>query len=174
MHMNYFFELLKILLPAVIVFLTAFYLMRYYLSNEREKRNMEMKSAATKETIMLRLQAYERMILFLERVNPSAMVMRMNKTNVDAANFQMQLLQTIRSEFEHNIAQQLYVSNEAWQMLKNTKEEVIRQINLAKEKVSDTETAVTLSKILIANSASVSGTISSAIILLKKEASQLF
>lgn len=172
--MDFVTELLKITLPAVIVFLTAFYLIRFFLKNETEKRLIENKSMVSKETILLRLQAFERMILFLERINPSSMVMRTDKNNVSAANFQLQLLATIRSEFEHNLAQQLYVSNETWQLVVNTKEEIIKQINLAKGKMSDNENAMVLAKTIIANTNGVQSLIMATISMLKKEAARLF
>ncbi|MBT4968423.1 MAG: hypothetical protein HOM80_05400, partial [Bacteroidetes bacterium] len=124
--MDFMLELLKIVLPAVIVFFTAFYLIKFFLKNETDKKYIENKALVNKETILLRLQAYERLVLFLERMSPSAMVMRMNKNNLSAADFHLQLLSTVRSEFEHNLAQQLYISNESWQMLVNAKEEVIK------------------------------------------------
>ena len=172
--MDFMLELLKIVLPAVIVFFTAFYLIKFFLKNETDKKYIENKALLNKETILLRLQAYERLVLFLERMSPSAMVMRMNKNNLSAADFHLQLLSTVRSEFEHNLAQQLYISNESWQMLVNAKEEVIKQLNLAKEKMSDTETAVVLTKTIIANSNSVRSLLVATIAMLKKEAAQLF
>ena len=172
--MDFLAELLKIILPAVIVFLTAFYLIRFFLKSETEKRMIENKALVSKETTLLRLQAYERMILFLERINPSSMVMRMDKSNLSAADFQLQLLATVRTEFEHNLAQQLYISNETWQMVSNTKEEIIKQINLAKAKMSDNENATVLTKTIIANSVGVRALIVSTISMLKKEASQIF
>ncbi|MBT3423592.1 MAG: hypothetical protein HOD63_12985 [Bacteroidetes bacterium] len=172
--MDFMLELLKIVLPAVIVFFTAFYLIKFFLKNETDKKYIENKALVNKETILLRLQAYERLVLFLERMSPSAMVMRMNKNNLSAADFHLQLLSTVRSEFEHNLAQQLYISNESWQMLVNAKEEVIKQLNLAKEKMSDTETAVVLTKTIIANSNSVRSLLVATIAMLKKEAAQLF
>jgi hypothetical protein len=172
--MDFLLELIKILLPAVIVFLTAYFLIKFFLTSEREKKIIENKALSKKETIMLRLQAYERMILFLERINPSSLVMRMNKNNLSAADLHIQLLTSIRSEFEHNLAQQLYISNESWQLVTNAKEEVVKQINMAKEKMSDTQTAVQLTKVIIANSAGVQQMISRSISLIKKEAAQLF
>ena len=172
--MDFISELLKICIPALIVFFTAFILIRLFLKNETEKRLIESKAQVTKETTMLRLQAYERMILFLERIDPSSMVMRMDKNKISASNFHLQLLATIRTEFEHNLAQQLYISNESWQKVINTKEEIIKQINLAKGKMKENNSALDLTKIIIANSTTVRALIISSISMLKKEASQLF
>ena len=97
------FEIVKMILPAGIVFLTTYYLVKNFLDHESRKRVIDVKLANQALITPIRLQAYERVILFLERINPNSMVMRLNKTG-SAANFQGELLKTIRSEFEHNLS----------------------------------------------------------------------
>src|SRR3569832_2104516 len=94
------FEILKIILPSGIVFLTTYYLVKNFLDHENRKRVVDLKLANQTLITPIRLQAYERVILFLERINPNSMVMRLNKTG-SAVNFQSEILKTIRSEFEH-------------------------------------------------------------------------
>ncbi|MEN9743309.1 MAG: hypothetical protein RLZZ65_1114 [Bacteroidota bacterium] len=78
-----------------------------------------------------KLEAYQRLILLLERLHPSQLTLRVLQVQSSATAQQTILLQTVRDEFEHNIAQQLFVSEQAWSALLQSKEEVIRVINMA-------------------------------------------
>jgi len=172
--MNHFFELLKILLPSVVVFLTAYYLFRIQLQSEKEKKVWEGKKSLQKETLILRLQAYERLLLLLERIKPLSIVMRLSNNNETALSFHRQVLATVRAEFEHNIAQQLYVSKEAWELVVSAKEEILKDLNLAKEKIKDDDSALFLVKLIITESDSQNKLVFSAIDFLKNEANTLF
>lgn len=142
------FEIVKIILPAGIVFLTTYYLVKNFLDHENRKRVVDAKIANQAILTPIRLQAYERVILFLERINPSGMVMRLSKTG-SAANFQAELLKTIRSEFEHNLSQQVYMSQKSWDAVVKAKEETIKLINIASGKVSAEATAMDLAQSVV-------------------------
>jgi hypothetical protein len=142
------FELLKIILPSGIVFLTTYYLVKNFLDHENRKRVVDLKLANQAVITPIRLQAYERVILFLERINPNSMVMRLNKTG-SAANFQSEILKTIRSEFEHNLSQQIYISSKSWEAVVKAKEETIKLINIAASKVSAEGGAMDLAQAVI-------------------------
>ncbi len=79
--------------------------------------------------IQLQLQAYERLILLTERIALPNLISRMNQPGISGSDMQMLLTQSIRQEFDHNITQQLYVSPEAWDAVKNLKEQNIHIIN---------------------------------------------
>jgi|SRR4051812_27863721 len=142
------FEIVKIILPAGIVFLTTYYLVKNFLDHDSKKRVVDVKLANQAVLTPIRLQAYERVILFLERINPNGMVMRLNKTG-SAANFQGELLKTIRSEFEHNLSQQIYMSTKSWEALVKAKEETIKLINIAAGKVNADATAMELAQAVL-------------------------
>lgn len=146
--MDDFFEILKLLLPALLVFLTTFYMLKKFLDNEDKKRLMELKQEGHKFVTPIRFQAYERMILFLERISPENLLMRVHKPGMNARIFQAELLQTIRTEFEHNISQQIYISNSGWDLVKRSKEETIKIINIASSKVNDNSSGLDLSKVI--------------------------
>ena len=146
--MDYLFELIKIILPAVIVFLTAYYLVKNFLDHESRKKSLDLKLANQTVITPIRLQAYERIILFLERINPNSMVMRLNKTG-GAATFQGELLKTIRSEFEHNLSQQIYMSSKSWEAVLQAKEETIKLINVASARVNADSGAMELAQAII-------------------------
>jgi hypothetical protein len=147
--MDYLFEIVKIILPAAIVFLTAYYLVKNFLDHASRNKALDLK--LTNQTVItpIRLQAYERVILFLERINPNSMVMRLNKA-VSAAAFQGELLKTIRTEFEHNLSQQIYMSNRSWEAVVKAKEETIKLVNIASTKVSSDASGMDLAQAVVA------------------------
>ncbi|MDT8394321.1 MAG: hypothetical protein RQ761_10775 [Bacteroidales bacterium] len=139
--MKEFLEILKYILPSLVVFATAFYLIRTFLDHELKQSNEVKMDENRKASLPLRFQAYERIILFLERINPANMVLRVNKAGLSKEVFQTELLQTVREEYEHNLAQQIYMSDKAWEMVKSAKEEVLSDINTAAAKMTEKNTA---------------------------------
>lgn len=144
------FNVLLALLPSVVVFLTAFYLIRSFLGTRvREgdaQRLADLKRDDRKHVLPLRLQAYERLTLFLERISPGALVLRTHKSSMTAAMLHRELLATVREEFEHNVTQQIYVSERAWQQVKMAKEETIRIFNIAYEQTGEAQPGTALSQ----------------------------
>lgn len=173
--MEMFFDLLKFVLPSVVVFLTAFYSIKYFLHNESRRRLEEFKLANQKVITPLKLQAYERVVLFLERISPSGLVLRINKRGMSAQSFYSELLRTIRDEFEHNLSQQVYMSNNAWEKVLNAKEETVKIINIAYGRVSPNDDAMELGKQVIGVASQLEKLPSKiAIEALKKEVSIVF
>ena len=118
-------DLLKILLPAGAVFAAAYLIVKRFLDNERDRRELENKRQNQAAVTPLRLQAYERIVIFLERINPSALVVRVGRNGLNA----------IKAEYEHNLSQQIYMSYNAWELVKTTKEEIIKLVNITSTKV---------------------------------------
>lgn len=85
----------------------------------------------------LRLQAYERMALYLERIEPTQLVMRIHAPGLTVAQEQNLLLTAIRSEFEHNLSQQIYISNPVWKQICNAKDDIIEIVNTVAEQMED-------------------------------------
>ncbi len=106
----------------------------------------QLKQEDKKLITPIRLQAYERLALYLERISPQSLVFRNQKPGQTAYQLQSTLLQNIRDEFEHNLSQQLYVSSEVWSMIKTSKEEIVRLVNTAATNVQANEQAFELSK----------------------------
>ncbi len=172
--MDQTFEIFKLILPAGIVFITTYYLVKNFLDHENRKRSVDLKLANQSLITPVRLQAYERVVLFLERINPNSMVMRLNKTG-SAANFQSELLKTIRSEFEHNLAQQIYISSKSWEAIVRGKEETIKLINIAAGKVSADAPAMDLAQSIIGVSSQLSELPTKSVIeFVKKEIAKEF
>lgn len=123
-------EILKYTLPALIVMLTAYLVINGFFKNESRKLDVQLRKEHTKETLLLRLQAYERLMIFLERISPANLLVRFDKQDMSAVEFQQILIASIRQEYEHNLSQQIYVSAEAWRLVNLAKDETIKVINL--------------------------------------------
>lgn len=130
MDLNALLDILKYTLPALIVFLTAYFLLTRYMQKDATAKVIELKMKRDKEIVMLRLQAYERLALFLERINPAAVVSRVRNPDMIANELQYAMVKNIREEFEHNLSQQVYVSSNAWNLIVAAKDEIIKTINL--------------------------------------------
>ena len=142
-------EILKYTLPALVVFATTVYLVKKYFDGEDKKRKQQL-FINNQGTIMpLRLQAYERMILFLERISPESLIIRVNRSGYTCQQLQSELMNAIRSEFEHNLSQQLYVSPGAWEMLKIARGRTIQLINMMADKVQKDSPSINLSKAIL-------------------------
>jgi len=139
-------EILKYVLPSLIVFATTVYLVKKYFDGEEKKRQQQSVLNNQNMITPLRLQAYERAILFLERISPENLIMRVNKPGLTCQQLQSELLHTIRSEFEHNLSQQIYISHGAWEMLKIARGRTIQMINTITEKQPHDSPAINLSK----------------------------
>ena len=134
--MDALWEILRIILPATAVFIAAFFTQKHFLENEQQRRDHELRKAGQSLLTPLRLQAYERIVIFLERIHPNTMVVRVNKHGMTAHQFHMELIRTVKSEYEHNLSQQIYVSHGAWELVKNAKEEITKLINISATKVA--------------------------------------
>lgn len=151
--MNELLEFLKIILPAIAILAIVYVMMREftkqnskqfdYLKSEQEllrtRMKNEKKSDNIKTSMPLKFQAYERMSLFLERINPPNLLTRVVKPKMSTGILQASLLSTIREEYEHNMSQQLYISDKAWELVKAAKEDVVRTTNSSAAKFKSDE-----------------------------------
>ena len=147
--MDVLLEILKYTLPAFIVFLTVWVMLRTWSRNEKSRRESEFNMHITDDILPVRLQAYERIILLLERISPDSMIMRISRPDYSAKQFQSELLTSIKSEYDHNLAQQTYVSTEAWEKVKAAKNQVINLINNAATELKPGATGPTLGKLIL-------------------------
>jgi len=143
------FELLKLLLPSLLVFLAGYLAIERLLRAESNRRKAEIAVDRQKISTPIRLQAYERLVLYLERISPESLLIRVNQPNLTAKKLQSNLLTNIRTEWEHNLSQQLYISNKAWSIVKNAKENVIKLINTCSDKIEGDKPSILLSKIIL-------------------------
>ncbi|MBL7925232.1 MAG: hypothetical protein JNL88_13610 [Bacteroidia bacterium] len=139
-------DFLVYLAPSLLVFFTAWFLVKRFLQRESALKILELKSAHQKELLPLRLQAYERISIYLERISPNVMLLNQYEPGMTVLEFQQKLLEMIRGEFEHNYAQQIYISGPLWTVIRNAKEEVARQVISAASALDPEAPAYQLSK----------------------------
>ena len=142
-------DILKIVLPALLVFLTAYFLLNKMLNNEVDRRNKKLKSKVAGETIKIRLQAYERLALVLERMTPNVLILNTIQPNMNCIDFQKELMNTIRNEFSHNLSQQIYVSDELWNSMKVVQETLLKLVISCSSQFPPTNSATDLAEQII-------------------------
>ena len=138
----------KILLPAALVLYAMYLTMKSILAKEVVKANLDYKIENAKVALPNKIQAFERMSLFLERLSPGNLVLRLNNTNMTAKELQHLMISEIREEFNHNLSQQIYMSDKSWDLIKNTVEDVIALINTNAEKLDVDAKSVDLAKLI--------------------------
>ncbi|MFM6935813.1 MAG: hypothetical protein ACKOXP_10240 [Flavobacteriales bacterium] len=138
------FLLLMLFFGLTIVALIYFFLKRQE-DQEVIKLQLELRKGRQEFFLPARLEAYQRAILLMERIHPNSLVMRAHQGNVTALAQQGILLKTIREEFDHNVAQQLFISEAGWKMMRDSKEESIRLINLAAAQMGENASSLDLS-----------------------------
>lgn len=121
-------QLLFYVLPAVVVGVIAFYFFNLHTRNEEHRRRFLLHKESQKHALPLRLQAYERMALFLERIAPGNLLVRIKPGGNSKETYSNLLIKTIEQEFEHNLAQQIYISDECWNVIKASKNATITNI----------------------------------------------
>lgn len=169
-EMIQFLEILKYIVPALVVFFTAYYMMNIVLRRTLIEKKTEFALKSSKVVTPARMQAYERMILFMERISPDNMLMRTLKPKMSAKELQRTLLSEIRREFDHNLSQQLYLSDEIWETIKSAKESLVKLINSAGIKIHAEANGMELSKaILDMYTQAETPPVQAAISMLKKE-----
>jgi hypothetical protein len=144
--MDALLDFIKILVPASVVLYAVYLLVRSFIIKEIELKKLEIRSRSIETVLPVRLQAYERMTLFLERTAPQNLLIRMNQAGITARDFQKILLEEIRNEYNHNVSQQIYIGEEVWSVIKNAKEDVIININEAAQQVHSDAPSIELAK----------------------------
>ena len=129
------------LLPAIVVGLVAYYFFKGHTANEEGRRRYLIQKEAQKSIIPIRLQAYERLTLFLERIDPNKLLLRVKPFSDNLQEYETLLIQNIDNEHEHNLVQQIYITPDCWNLInaaKNATIQVIRQASM-NEKVDDAD-----------------------------------
>jgi hypothetical protein len=142
-------DILKITIPALLVLIMAWILLRNMIKNDQNKRNQELIMQNSRTVMPIRLQAYERIVLFLERISLESMLLRVSSPGISAAQLHSALLTTIRSEFEHNLSQQIYMSPQAWEVVRNARSNMIKIINGEFEKMPEPASGMDFSRKLL-------------------------
>jgi hypothetical protein len=168
-------EFAKLILPAAAVLYAMYLTVKSFINKEMAQKVVELKAKNAETLVPIRLQAYERLILLLERISPNNMVRRLNDNNYSAKEFQQILIANIREEFNHNLTQQVYISDEAWNVTRNAMEDVVLTINQASEGLDKDARSIDLArKVFDQQIQKEQDTVSLAIATLKTEVRQYF
>ncbi len=167
-------EIIKITVPALIVFFTVYYLMKTYLDKQYQLRVLEFRQNQSNTTIPARLQAYERLSLFCERIAIPSLMLRLREDGQSNALLRMAMLLAIQQEFEYNITQQVYVSDQLWQIIKLSRDNTVMDINGLYEQVDPKGPSKELATVLLTqNEGQSANALNTALLAIKKEASIL-
>jgi len=139
-------EIVKIILPAVIVLYAVYLVVKAFLNKQFEHNFIQNKIESTRITLPLRLQAYERLCILLERSSPNALLMRANNPEMNVAELHFVMLTELRQELAHNLSQQLYVSDPSWALVKAAIEDVIAIINACAKGIDPSAPSLELAK----------------------------
>jgi hypothetical protein len=142
-------DLLKLLLPASLVLYAMYLVVKSFLNKDFEKKLVELKYKNSEIVLPIRLQAYERMTLFLERITPHNLIVRVNESGITAGYLQQKLLHEIREEYNHNMSQQIYMSQETWTSIKQSMETIVTIINTAAQQVNPDARSIELAKLIL-------------------------
>ncbi len=123
--------LLLYCIPAIVTGAVAFLFFREHVENENNRRNFLIQKDLQKDALPIRLQAYERISLFLERTKPSKILLRVKPTSSNKEDYESLLIASIEQEFEHNLAQQIYVTDKCWSITSTAKNATIQMIRKA-------------------------------------------
>ena len=146
---NILMDILKLTVAGVGVVWVAFYLFKPYLDKSERLQVLELKKAADNQTLPLRLQAYERVVLFVERINPSSLLVRLNGSGYTAADLHHLAVQEVSNEYQHNITQQVYVSSRAWAVVRRLKDDTVSLLNSTLQSLPENATSLDLSRALL-------------------------
>lgn len=142
--MSTFLQLLMITIPAVLVLIATYFILNRFLKQEHEDKWLKIKRERGEKWENAQLSAAERMVLFCERIHPDQLLTRLNPAGKKAKIFHLELLLAIQQEFDHNITQQIYLSNALWKIINLAKQEIIEIISIAAEKVNKEDDAINL------------------------------
>lgn len=132
-------------------------LVKRYFDNEQKERLLQMKIDERRETLKvvtpIRLQAYERMALFLERISPDSLVLRCYQPGMDLKLLQGVMTKNIRDEWEHNLSQQVYLDSATWARIREAKDEMVNLVNSSAVTLTDTDDPTRLAASIFASAA---------------------
>lgn len=166
-------ELASYTFPAIITGLVAYYLFKSYFKDQQNTRRWLLQKDYQKDTLPLRLQAYERLALLMERINPSQLLIRITPISEDKNEYANYVIAQVEQEFEHNLTQQIYVTNECWSIITTAKNATIQMMRLAakNEKVND---ANQLRELILSDLIEKPSPSSAALAFIKNEVSQMW
>ncbi|KGL63558.1 hypothetical protein [Polaribacter sp. Hel1_85] len=126
-------ESIAYILPAAVTGFVAYYMFNGFIKQQNSEKKLEFIAQKKKDSLPIKLQAYERMLLFCERINPVKMLVRIKPLSENTQDYLQLLIANIEQEFEHNLVQQIYISNDSWTAILATKNTIINKLKQVAE-----------------------------------------
>lgn len=166
------FQLFAYTFPSIVTGMVAFYFFRLHTKNEDGRRRFLLNKDSQKDTLPVRMQAYERMALFLERIAIPSLVVRVAPNSDSKADYENKLIKSIETEFEHNLSQQIYMTDECWNIIKAAKSATIQMIR--KAAMSETNSVDKLREDILTETMEKTSPSTTALSYVKKEIGELW
>ena len=115
-------------LPALVTGGVAYFIFSGFIKQGTQEKKFELLSQKRKDSLPIKLQAYERMLLFCERINPIKLLLRVKPIGDSTEAYLQLLMASIEQEFEHNMVQQLYITDECWNVIIASKSAVLNTL----------------------------------------------
>jgi len=147
--MDVFLDTFRFVFPSLLILIAVYFMMSSYFDNEDRRRRAELRAQNQRQALPLRLQAYERLALFLERISPNSLVVRVKSGSLSNAEYLLLLQKSIRDEYEHNLSQQIYVSDEVWDYVTTAKSATVSLLNTVSAQLDPEASGAELSKALL-------------------------
>ncbi|WP_274475787.1 DUF7935 family protein [Mangrovimonas aestuarii] len=173
MNADNIINLFSYAIPTLITGAIAYYFFKEHTKNEDGRRRYMLKKDMQVKAMPLRLQAYERMVLFLERISPSKLLIRVSPTSSNKENYESLLIKNIEQEFEHNLSQQIYLSEECWNIIVASKNATIQLIRKA-SMLEKTDSANKLREVVLTEMMEKQPPSDAALSYIKKEVSEMW
>jgi hypothetical protein len=169
--MEILLEIIKLTIPGLLTFLAAYFVLKTYMENQQKLQHLKIQQEQQKSSLPLRLQAYERLSLFCERISLPNLLLRVRKPGMSSGELRVSLLLAVQQEYEHNITQQVYVSSQLWEIIKLARDESVNAISLIASKTDAKSDAQELAGMLLSyvNQQEVMA-VEKALLAIKKEA----
>jgi len=172
----------QIIIDVVILFagiFTALMAVYYILKGDIQRffnlKTIELNKETRAHILPLRLQAHERLIIFVDRINPANLLVRLHQQGIDLATLQAGILSEVRAEYQHNVTQQLYVDPVTWNVVRKLKDDTIGMINNAVQGLPADSNGIELSKAILQHMATIQeNPYDLTLELIKKDISRLF
>jgi len=148
---SFILDILKFSITGFIVFTASWLVIKKFITETYGAKQTALQREVLQQTLPLKLQAYERIVIFLDRINPSNLLIRLHVSGISAKELQQIILTEVRTEYQHNIAQQLYVSNVSWQVVKRLKDDTLSMINNAANGLSEGASGIELSRTILSH-----------------------
>ncbi len=168
------YDLLKITIPGILILYTAYLMVRSFMQKQLDESLLSIRHKNQETVLPIRLQAYERVTLLLERISPNNLIPRLNDSELTPQQLQVVLVNEIRSEYNHNLSQQVYMSDEAWMHVSGSVESLISLINEVGNELTKESTNMDLARMIFERNLQNEDSVMNALKFVKAEIRELF